>query len=117
MSLHQNSGTSLPPARKSVPHHALDKRGLAQISQPTRVETIAPDECVLIHLHQAPHGPDIDWAGIVLSADATAIRLEVVWSACNGMRVLEEGRRCVPWHRIDTVEIVALAETETAAQR
>ena len=85
------------------------------ISQPTRVETIAPDECVLIHLHQAADEPDLAWAGVVLSSDATAIRLEAVWSECNRTRYPEEGPRCIPWHRIDTVEIVALAETEVAS--
>jgi hypothetical protein len=75
-----------------------------------RVETIAPDECVIIQLHQAPDEPDIDWAGIVLSADATAIRLEAVWQEHNGTRYDREGEHLIPWHRVDTVKIVALAE-------
>jgi hypothetical protein len=79
-------------------------------SNAPRVETIAPDECLIIHLRQGPDEPDISWAGVVLSADATAIRFESVWSMCNGQRDDEEGQRCIPWHRVDMVEVVALAE-------
>jgi hypothetical protein len=110
---HQNLGRSLPPAQKSVPHPKPDERRLSQSS--VRVETIAPDECVLIHLHQSADEPSESWAGVMLRADSVAIRIESVWSEYNLQRYPEEGQYCIPWHRVDTVKIVA--EADAAVQR
>jgi hypothetical protein len=62
-----------------------------------------------------PDEPGESWAGVVLRADAVSIRIASVWSEYNLQRYPEEGEYCIPWHRIDTVKIVALAET--AVQR